>query len=282
MIADLLDSIHIASNSSEVAENMGQTRASESPYEKTLVFFVINIIISLIFYLLYCGVLKYKVGDRGQVRGSHAGDIDAGDAESTSNTSIASRDLLRSIKSVKSPDRALDWISISTYLLIAATAFLWYSISLTFTIYNKWILQVLFGGFRFPVLNTSIHMIIKYLFSRLYTTYVIKLENIPEITKGLFWKVVVPIGITTSFDIAFSNEAISHISISLYTIIKTTVVVWTFLWGCLFDVEVFSVAKFNCIVLVIVGLSITVLEDLDSSFIGILYCLLAAMSGGLR
>lgn len=41
------------------------------------------------------------------------------------------------------------------WLLLIAWTLLWYSISITFTLFNKWFLNVFYGGFPYPILVTG-------------------------------------------------------------------------------------------------------------------------------
>lgn len=53
-------------------------------------------------------------------------------------------------------------------MLVTSLSFMWYSISLSFTLYNKWILQEWHGGFHFPIMITTVHMIMKYFITRVW------------------------------------------------------------------------------------------------------------------
>jgi hypothetical protein len=41
----------------------------------------------------------------------------------------------------------------------------WFSISVSFTMYNKWLMQLWEGGFHYPILMTTLHMGLKVLIS---------------------------------------------------------------------------------------------------------------------
>ena len=49
--------------------------------------------------------------------------------------------------------------SVATALLAGSLTFLWYSISATLTIFNKWLMTSWHGGFEYPLLTTSVHMV---------------------------------------------------------------------------------------------------------------------------
>jgi predicted PurR-regulated permease PerM len=49
--------------------------------------------------------------------------------------------------------------TVSAALLAASLTFLWYSISTTLTIFNKWLMTRWHGGFEYPLLTSSVHMV---------------------------------------------------------------------------------------------------------------------------
>ena len=128
----------------------------------------------------------------------------------------------------KDTDDFVEHDKVHRLLAIASVASIWFCISILFTLYNKILMQYLFGGqFDYPILNTSIHMIIKFLISRLYFfIFTVNCPNINDIPRGLLlW-----IGMCTAADVALSNIAVVHLSISLYTTIKASVLIFCYLW----------------------------------------------------
>ena len=103
-----------------------------------------------------------------------------------------------------------------------------FSISILFTLYNKILMQYLFDGqYDFAILNTTIHMIVKFIISRLYfCCNPFSCPNMNDIPRLL----LLMIGICTAADIALSNIAVLHLSISLYTTIKASTLVFTYFW----------------------------------------------------
>ena len=49
--------------------------------------------------------------------------------------------------------------SVAAALLAASLTFLWYSISTTLTIFNKWLMTRWNGGFEYHLLTSSVHMV---------------------------------------------------------------------------------------------------------------------------
>ena len=73
-----------------------------------------------------------------------------------------------------------------------------------------------------------------------------------------------------------------YIPLSLYTALKTTVPVFTFVVGILLGVEPFEKWTFLSISCVVVGLAIAVQFSTEGSILGVILVLLASFSGGLR
>lgn len=225
-----------------------------SPYEATAEFFFLTLFASLIFCIayLYLKQLNREAGRHGLIKNAER------------------------------------------FFLIASLTSLWYSISISFTVYNKWILKSYRGGgYTFPIFNTTIHLLIKLIFSRMWYHYnysnvslsqtLLQHQPANEIIRNdIYYKIVLPIGLATALDIIFSNEAISRISISLYTIIKSTVCGWVFMWGCISNIETFSWKKLITLCVLILGLSLAIFSDIKLSKSGMIFAIAASASGGLR
>ena len=167
-------------------------------------------------------------------------------------------------------------------LNISWAALGWYSISVSFTIYNKYLMQLWEGGFAYPILMTTVHMAIKVVISRIWICCRSDPEPIPCLNWTQTLKLVLPIGIFTASDIMLSNLSIMYIPLSLYTALKTTVPVFTFVVGILLGVEPFEKWTFLSISCVVVGLAIAVQFSTEGSILGVILVLLASFSGGLR
>lgn len=97
-----------------------------------------------------------------------------------------------------------------------------------------------------------------------------------------FFFIVAPIGVTTALDIMLSNLSLKFITVTLYTITKTSVIAWTFLWALLLKVEIFKVKTFVVVCCVCGGIAMAVSSPTKISVIGLIFCLTASAAGGLR
>lgn len=155
-----------------------------------------------------------------------------------------------------------------------------YSISVTFTMFNKWFLTTWEGGFSFSALYTGGHMCYKFIFSRLWQCQTGTV--VEPFSWYLFLVMVFPIGVTTAIDIMFSNLSLQYITITLYTITKTSVIAWTFMWALILKMEVFKLKTFVVVCFICLGISLAVASPTAISFTGVSYCLVASAAGGLR
>jgi solute carrier family 35 protein C2 len=165
-------------------------------------------------------------------------------------------------------------------LLISSLTFLWYSISITLTLFNKWFLTQWHGiGFKYPLLSTSVHMLMKFLLSRIW---VLTTNDTPTDTNETYLWYVIPIGMLTALDISLSNASLIFIPVSLYTAVKASVLMYAFGFSIWFKLEVFKWSTFASILATAVGLGVAVLSSKHISFFGVSLCLGASISAGLR
>lgn len=122
------------------------------------------------------------------------------------------------------------WTKARLVLTIMSYQFLWYTISICFTLFNKWLFTEFDGGkgCPFPVLLTCGHVALKGLLAA-STLGVCLRRNPLTAWKSMGWKRYIakaaPIGVFTSLDIAMSNAAFIFISVSFYTVIKTSSII---------------------------------------------------------
>ena len=189
----------------------------------------------------------------------------------------------------------------------------WYFFSLSISIYNKW----MFGSgldFKFPIIITSFHQlclcilscVVLYLKPNLRPLHTTNVST-PTSTNGIsgqtigkflqsllmdfpiYIRQIFPCSIASAGDIGLSNVSISLITLSLYTMLKTSSLMFVLLFGLLFKLE-----KFNwrlIFIVVIMTISVIMMTDKpelgsssssSSSSVGIFMVLMASMLSGLR
>eukprot|EP00924_Labyrinthula_sp_SR-Ha-C_P015492 maker-scaffold_4-snap-gene-1.38-mRNA-1 protein AED:0.14 eAED:0.14 QI:33/0.83/0.85/1/1/1/7/718/365 len=173
-------------------------------------------------------------------------------------------------------DRELETL-LSINVLLFST--LWYGFSVSLVVYNKWLLNDWQGGFKFPLLMSSIHMILKLIFS----TFMIKCKKYNfHISKKTLLQNAVPIGITTALDIAASNASYLYISIPLYTIIKSSSVLFVLLFSILYKLQPCQKDIILSTVIISLGIALAVYGEANFSLFGSILVLGASAIGGYR
>ena len=124
------------------------------------------------------------------------------------------------------------------------------------------------------------HMILKFTFSRIWAVYSgVTIEPLSWRTRLL---VVAPIGCATALDVMLSNWSLRYVTVTVYTIIKASVVLWTFFWGVILQLESFKCKTCVAVFLITLGLSIAVFTTTNVSPFGAALVLLASALGGVR
>ena len=186
------------------------------------------------------------------------------------------------------PDRPglKEWVAFTHLSSVVVAAF---CVSVSFTIFNKLFMQIWHGGFHFPILTTTIHMLLKVGVSRLWmwrnesqVFSDLPDQTLPPASWDVFLSLVAPIGILTALDVMLSNLGILFAPLSIYTAVKGSVPVFIFFFGIALGTERFSLSVLLALGGIAGGLAVAVEASADSSALGVALCFAAAAAGGLR
>jgi EamA domain-containing membrane protein RarD len=171
--------------------------------------------------------------------------------------------------------------SLITLLSVGSLTCMWFSISLSFTLYNKWILQSWVTGFNYPIIISTVHMLVKYVITRVwyYSPNATIIDASSWATYGL---IIVPIGILTIADIVLSNMSIVVLPLSFYTMVKATNIIFTFFWAVVLDLEKFKLSLFFTIIAICGGIAVAVISNDSLDPVGVSLALISAGLGALR
>lgn len=158
---------------------------------------------------------------------------------------------------------------------------LYCSISISFSVFNKFFYSQIYEiGFPFPYFCTMMHTFIQILFSRTWISCTD--TEVPPLPLMTTLCVVAPVGLTSAMDIALSNYSFETISVSAYTIIKSSTVVYVYLFGMVLGLEKFDVWVFASVVCMVSGYGISMVSFEETNSLGLIACCLAAALGALR
>ncbi|XP_033119570.1 solute carrier family 35 member C2-like [Anneissia japonica] len=153
-----------------------------------------------------------------------------------------------------------------------------WSISLTF--YNKWI----FTEFHFPLTLTIIHFFIKFLISIPVRACLGKAGGPQPVTLdwGTYVRNVAPTAVASSLDIGLSNWSLVFITISLYTMSKSSCIVFLLLFAILFRLEKPKLVQGVIILFIAVGLFMFTYHSTQFNLEGFILVMIASFIGGVR
>uniref|UniRef100_A0A8C5EYC7 Sugar phosphate transporter domain-containing protein n=1 Tax=Gouania willdenowi TaxID=441366 RepID=A0A8C5EYC7_GOUWI len=156
----------------------------------------------------------------------------------------------------------------------------YYGFSIGITFYNKWMMK----GFHYPLFMTLVHMTMIFSLSTLTRHAMLCWTGKPRII--LSWtdylRKVAPTAFATALDIGLSNWSFLFITISLYTMTKSTAVIFILFFTLLFKLEEPNPFLVLVVLLIACGLFMFTFQSTQFNLEGFLMVLLASFIGGIR
>ncbi|KAI0365666.1 TPT-domain-containing protein [Pilatotrama ljubarskyi] len=159
----------------------------------------------------------------------------------------------------------------------------WFLFATLISVYNKWMFSLEHYGFPSPLFVTTIHMWVQFALAALLR-YTLPRHFRPEHSPGRmdYIRKAIPTGITTGLDIGFSNLSLKLITLSFYTMCKSSSLVFVLLFAFLLRLETFSFRLVGVIFLICVGVLLMVATETHFVLSGFLLVTSASALGGLR
>ncbi|KAF5283536.1 hypothetical protein FQA39_LY17316 [Lamprigera yunnana] len=153
-----------------------------------------------------------------------------------------------------------------------------FSIGLTF--YQRWLYQ----SFKFPLSVVLVHLIVKYLLASFIRICLIKYQGQPRVKLNFkeYIVAVSPTGIFSGIDIGFSNWGLELVTVSLYTMTKSTSIVFILFFAILLKLEKKSWSLCTIVIMISLGLFLFTYQATQFSVIGFVLLILASISSGVR
>lgn len=156
----------------------------------------------------------------------------------------------------------------------------YYVFSIGITFYNKWLMK----GFHYPLFMTLVHLSIIFCLSTLARWMMHGWTGKPRVV--LSWKdyiyKVAPTAMATALDIGLSNWSFLFITISLYTMTKSSAVLFILFFSLLFKLEEPNPFLVVVVLLIATGLFMFTFESTQFNLQGFIMVLLASFIGGIR
>ncbi|KAG8898637.1 Triose-phosphate Transporter [Tulasnella sp. 403] len=140
----------------------------------------------------------------------------------------------------------------------------WFAFATLLSLYNRWMFSGDFYNFPFPLFVTTMHMATQFVAASIVRMAWPNVFNPPgRPTVPEYIKKCIPCGVTTGLDIGLSNLSIKIITLSLYTMCKSSSLVFVLLFAFLFRLERFSWRLVGVIFFITAGVLLMVLSTKD-------------------
>jgi solute carrier family 35 protein C2 len=158
--------------------------------------------------------------------------------------------------------------------------------------YNKWMFSSDHLDFHFPLFTTSLHMLVQFLLASLLLALIPSLRPYPIpnlsgptkplITPLFYFTRLVPCGATTSLDIGLGNTSLRYITLTFYTMCKSSVLGFVLLFAFLFRLESPNLKLILIIMVMIIGVTMMVAGETTFNALGFAFILSSSFFSGFR
>ncbi|KAL0146246.1 triose-phosphate transporter family-domain-containing protein [Mucor lusitanicus] len=150
------------------------------------------------------------------------------------------------------------------------------------SVYNKWMFSEDHYNFQYPLFVTSVHMIVQFVFSGTSLLVVPKLRPTKRPSVSDYIYKVLPCALATSLDIGLSNLSLKTITLSFYTMCKSSTLAFVLIFAFIFKLEKPSWKLILIIVIITAGVVLMVSDETDFNLVGFIQVMAASAFGGLR
>jgi len=158
----------------------------------------------------------------------------------------------------------------------------WYTLSICLSVFNKWFFGKTHFHFPYSLFTTFVHSCVQFMGSFITLIFFPKYKSSNKLTMKNFFLNVFPCGAATGLDIGLSNTSLKNITLTFYTMIKSSTPVFVLSFAFLFGLEKPSMKLIGIIVIIVFGVFIMVMEETEFNLFGFLEVVIATVLGGLR
>ncbi|RCI15622.1 hypothetical protein L249_3356 [Ophiocordyceps polyrhachis-furcata BCC 54312] len=177
---------------------------------------------------------------------------------------------------------------------------LWYTFSLSISLYNKWMFDRDRLNFAFPLFSTSMHMLVQFVLAGLVLYFVPSLrpqsmhnsdggrsrhetEPTSSVMSKMFYLTRIgPCGAATGLDIGLGNASLKFISLTFYTMCKSSSLAFVLLFAFLFRLETPTWRLVAIIAIMTMGVILMVFGEVQFKLGGFVLVISAAFFSGFR
>ena len=161
----------------------------------------------------------------------------------------------------------------------------WFVFSSLLSTYNKYVFGNGHMAFPCPLLLTSIHFSIQWMVSHwICELFPVTLgtDRLKQMTKWEWASISIPCGLVTALDVGLSNLSLKDITLTFYTMVKSSTPIFVLGWAYVFGIEKITWPLIGVIMIIASGEFLTVLGEVDFVLRGFITCLIASILSGAR
>ena len=138
-------------------------------------------------------------------------------------------------------------------------------------LFNKWLLDT--AGFRYPVILTCWHLVFATVATQLLsrTTHLLDSRHKVRMTGRIYLRAVVPIGLLYSGSLVFSNMVYLYLNVAFIQMLKSAAPVAVLFTSWAWGVEEPSSRKFYNVMVIVLGVALASLGEIQFSWTGFLF-----------
>ncbi|KAG5751460.1 hypothetical protein H9Q69_000165 [Fusarium xylarioides] len=158
----------------------------------------------------------------------------------------------------------------------------WIFFSNTTILFNKWLIDT--AGFRYPIILTTWHLVFATIATQLLarTTSLLDSRHSLPITRRLYIRTILPIGVLYSASLVFSNIVYLYLSVAFIQMLKSTGPVCTLVASWVWGVAQPDSKTFGNIMLIVAGVAISSFGEIEFSWWGFLFQMCGTVAEAVR
>ncbi|XP_071518635.1 solute carrier family 35 member C2-like isoform X3 [Panulirus ornatus] len=156
----------------------------------------------------------------------------------------------------------------------------YYTCSIGLTFYQK----KLFKDFKFPLTVVIVHLFMKFVLAGLCRAFYTLITGTSRVTLpwDVYWRRVLPPGAAAGIDIGLSQWSLEFITVALYTMSKSTALLFILIFAIIFKLEEMRCSVVILVVLITGGLFLFTYKYTQFNLFGFILVITASLLSGLR
>jgi solute carrier family 35 protein C2 len=158
----------------------------------------------------------------------------------------------------------------------------WFFFSSLLSIYNKALVGKNHYDFQYPLFLVATHQLTHFLLSSATIYFFPRFKVNQRFAVSKYFTTAFPAGLATAGDICLSTASLQLLSLSFYTMVKSSVPVWILMFAFWYGLEKPSARLIAIIMIICAGVMLSTSGDVEYSASGFFMVLFASISSGLR